>query len=467
MEPSRRSAAIAIVGAILYLFLAPAVVNGDGLGYLKAALEGQLYPGHLGYVPLLMLARWLARAGARAVDGLAGARLVSAIAAAVAAAALGATARRRVGTALAGDLATVGLLVSWGTLSAGSDVESYAPALAALTVTLYCLGRADNARWAIASGLGLALAVLFHVENLLFAVPAALLLGRRAPLGLGVAALVVGAAYALVLPTHGAAWLSSASHGLSYPLRATMPAIALYGACKALVYSPYPYEASWPRVLVPFAVGALLLGMALTLVRGARSPLPRAVVAAWLLPYALVGCVFYASDAERWTFLLPLLWLAVAATPRPRHALAVMLAIALANTIVWLPVARDDRLRVQARRAAVHLADGDLVIGPGHGWDEYIGFYEGPRVVPFPLVYWVGRLGGRAPLARELAVAAARTPRVFLARCNDDRDPLGWKELVQFGITRDNLRALLPPGELVAIGDGLCQLLTTKTSKPD
>jgi hypothetical protein len=260
------------------------------------------------------------------------------------------------------------------------------------------------------------------------------------------------------LPAHGAAWLGGASHGLSYPLRLTTPAIAIYGACKALVYSQYPYEASWLRVLAQFAVGALLLGLLLSTLRGARSPLPRAVVLAWLVPYALVGCAFYASDAERWTFLLPLFWLLVAATPRPRRALAAVAAVALANAVVWLPVARDDGVRVRARRAAAHLADGDLVIGPGHGWDEYIGFYEGPRVVPFPLVYWAGKLGGAAPLAHAVEVAAAGAPRVFVARFADDGDPMGWKELALFGITRANAGPLLPAGELIDVGDGLQQL---------
>jgi hypothetical protein len=462
MEPSRRStliaAAVPIGGALVYLAAAPAVVNGDGLGYLKAALDGTLYPGHLGYVPLLMLARRLVHAGPRAVDGLAIARLTSVAAAVVAALGLGATARRLVGTPHARAIASVGLLVSWGTLSAGSDVESYAPALAALVGTLFCLARPLDAKWTLAGGACLALAVLFHVENVLFALPCLLLFRRWAPLGLGVAALIVGGAYALVLPAHGATWLGGASHGLSYPLRLTTPAIAIYGACKALVYSPYPYEASWPRVLAPFAVGALLLGGLLSSLRGARSPLPRAVVVAWLVPYALVGCAFYASDAERWTFLLPLLWLAVAATPRPRLAVAAVAAVAVANAIVWLPVARDDGIRVRAHQAAAHFADGDLVIGPGHGWDEYIGFYDGPRVTPFPLVYWAGKLGGRAPLARAVTAAVARAPRVFVARFDDDGDPMGWKELVQFGVTRANAHSLLPPGALVDIGDGIREL---------
>src|SRR5262249_2157277 len=214
--------------------------------------------------------------------------------------------------------------------------------------------------WAAASGLFMGLAILFHVENVLFALPALLLMRRSAVPALAVCALVVGGAYALVLPAHGAAWLSGASHGLHYPLRPTTPAIAFYGACKALVYSPYPYEASWTRVLGQFAVGALVLAWLLWARRGARLPLPRAVVLAWLVPYALVGCAFYASDAERWTFLLPLAWLAASA--RPRRALAVAAALVVATAGVWLPTARDATLRTRAQAPA-------RLLQPGHGSD--------------------------------------------------------------------------------------------------
>ena len=268
------------------------------------------------------------------------------------------------------------------------------------------------------------------------------------------AALPIAAAYALVLPAHGVAWLGAASHGLRYPLRWSAPAVALYGACKALVYAPYPYEASWARVLGCFAVGA---AAALALAGCARRPLGRAATAAWIVPYALVGVGFWSSDAERWTFLLPLVWLAAAA--RPRRALAVAALVFAANVALWLPAARDATVRARARAAARHLADGDLVLGPGHGWDEYLGFYDGPRVTPFPLVYWAGAVG-KAALPSEIAraVAAARAARhaVFLARLSpDDPDPMGWKELRLFDVTRANVRALLPPGRVTPVGDGL------------
>jgi hypothetical protein len=435
-------ALVAASAVVAYLALAPRVVNGDGLGYLKAALAGTIYPGHVAYVPLLTVLGKLLGV-TRPVELLWPARVVSALAAASAAMLLGSIARRRFASERAAWAAMLGLLASWGTLSSGSDVESYAPSLAALVAALWCAER----QHAIASGLLCAAATLLHVENLLFVAVAAILVEKRARL-IAAALLPIALVYAALLSAHGAAWLAGASHGLRQPLRPTAPLVAVYGACKALVYAPYPYEASWPRVLGCFAVGALAAAALSTCL---RAPLPRHARAAWILPYALVGVAFWASDAERWIFLLPLLWLAAAA--RPERALAVAALIFAANLVLWLPTARDQTIRRRASAAAAHLTDGDVIVGPGHGWDEYVGFYDGPRVTTFPLVYWAGAVGVEA-LPATLARAAAGH-RLFVARWNDANDPMGWKELVRFGITLKNGRCLLPAGHAVEVGDGL------------
>src|SRR5262249_8170402 len=84
----------AVAAAFAYLAMAPRVVNGDGLGYLKAATSGTLYPGHVAYVPLLAaLAR--VTGATRPVELLWPARALSAVAAALAALALGSIARTR------------------------------------------------------------------------------------------------------------------------------------------------------------------------------------------------------------------------------------------------------------------------------------------------------------------------------------------------------------------------------------
>lgn len=437
---------VAACAGALYVALWPAVPNGDGLGYLKAQAAGALYPGHLGYVPLLGAVRRLFGVGARPVEMLAAARVVSLVAGLIAVVALGAAARRLVGTRHAAALAAAGLAASFGLLQASSDVETYAPATAAMCLALYLVARrrtGGGGAWTVAAALACAAAVLMHVENVLFVLPMALALPRRD----GVA-LVAGAGV-LVLSAYAAAGLGprdlgAAGHGFHYPVSWETPAVAVYGACKALVFAPYPYEASWARVLGCFALGALPLGALAWLSRPLRLPLGGAATAAWLVPYAAVGVVFFASDAERWVFLLPLLWLTVAASARRPAAVAGVCAFLVgANLVVWTPRVRDDSLRRRAEAAQAGLADGDLVVSPGHGWDEYVGFFSGPRVEIYPLAYWAGALGSAEAVRADLA-RRARGRRVVPLRLSGDDDPLGWKELRPFGITPEVARALLP-----------------------
>ena len=440
---------IALVGFGCYLAMAPVVVNGDGLGYLKAAMTGSLYPGHVAYVPLLHLVAKLTHA-TRPIALLWPARVLSAASAATAALALAATARRRFGDGLSSTAAAAGFLASWGALAAGSDVESYAPALAAVTLALYFA----VAERPVAAGLSVAAAALFHVENVLFGLPLLLALPARARgRFVAAAALPVAAVYEQLVARHGMHWLFGASHGLAYRLHWYTPAVALYGACKALVYAPYPYEAAWSRVVAAFAVGLAAL---VALATGMRRPLPRAVVIAWVAPYALVALRFFGSDAERWVFLLPLAWLAAAA--QPRRALTVAALVAVANVALWLPAARDATFRDRAVAAAAQLEPGDLVIGPGHGWDEYLGFYDRSGVTPLPLIYCAGAYGVAALpdlFAGAVATTRAAGHRVYLARLVDDGDPNGWKELAPLGITPATARQLLPRGHAVTIGAGL------------
>jgi len=467
--------AIALATAIGYLAIAPAVVNGDGLGYLKASVHGNLYPGHLGYVPLLMFLRRIAGVGPQPVDGLWVARALSAVSAGIAVWALGAAARRLFDareSPRAGLIASGGLAASFGCMSSGSDVETYAPALAALCLTIYGLARrrtGGGPASTVLAAVALAVATLLHVENVLFGLCALFALPRRDRVGfVAISSLLVLAAYGLA--GFGAGWLLGASHGFHYPLSAATPFIALYGACKALLFSPYPYEASWARVLGHFVPGALALGtlafivLARDLARPTRAPLGAAATWAWAVPYGAVGVAFFASDAERWIFLLPLVWLTVATTrSRSQLALTVAVGLLLLNLAVWLPHARDTDWRDRARAVSTHLAPGDLVVSPGHGWDEYIGFYEGVPVGHFPLVFHAGQLGSADAVRRALAEAVrdarARHHEVYLVRFTDDgTDPMGWKELLPFGITRDNAASLFPPGAREPIAPALQHL---------
>lgn len=87
---------VAAAAALLAIALAPSVVNGDGLGFLKAAPTGIVVPGHLGYLPILrLLGRLFGRPSPLGLLGPA--RALSVAAGTTAAAAVYATARRLLG----------------------------------------------------------------------------------------------------------------------------------------------------------------------------------------------------------------------------------------------------------------------------------------------------------------------------------------------------------------------------------
>ena len=105
---------------------------------------------------------------------------------------------------------------------------------------------------------------------------------------------------------------------------------------------------------------------------------------------------------------------------------------------------------------------GDLLVSPGHSWDEYIGFYRPVPLDRFPMIYFCGKLGGREPmrveLGRRVADARARGARVFLARLDEPASSAGWKELALFDVAPATVDALLPAGRRVAVAPGLERL---------
>jgi len=464
----------------------PVLPNGDGLGYLKALVEGGAYPGHPAYVPLL---RAVAGPVVAPVDALVAARVVSMIALAIAAAAVAATvlAARRAdrdgrGRLIGAVLAGVGLALSAGALEAGADVESYAPSLAGVAVALAGAAwarAAEGARGvvggAIVAALGGAVATWMHIENALLVPALALALPSRVRLSRRAAFLVIAGALAAApfVSIVFSGQLGGATHGFRYPLSAATPLVALYGAGKALVWAPYPYEASWARVAALSSVGIAALGALVAIAvggaRGRGALLGRGATAALVGLYGAVGVAFFASDAERWLLLLPLLWAevgaAVAAAPRARLAASLVITVlAIADGTVLLPRAHDRAVAERAARWGAHLRDGDLVVSPGHGADEYVGFVERLRLERVPLVYEAARLGGdRARLAQLLDERTTRARRegrrlILLRLAPDgasDDDPRGWKELALLGIDRGAARALLPAGSDTPLGDGV------------
>src|SRR5205807_88217 len=119
----------AIAAHALHARTSPAVVNPDGIGYLKQ-LSHNYAAGHLLYLPLLRAVQSLSHR--TALDaGLA----LSAWAGTIAVALLFAAARLLLPRPAA-LVAAAGLAISYGAWVQGSDVEVYACALAALVALL-------------------------------------------------------------------------------------------------------------------------------------------------------------------------------------------------------------------------------------------------------------------------------------------------------------------------------------------
>lgn len=465
----RTALALGAAATLLYLCTAPAIPNLDGLGYLKL-LPHNFAAGHLMFMPAL-------RALTRLVgDGLRAGRLYDALLGGTGVVLTYSVARRllaawrddeqRFGAALA----ACGVMLSYGYWSEANDVEAYAAATVALLATVrmaLSFAPQPSLARAAATGVLLAAAVLSHLSHVLLSLFVAWYLWRHAPrrrwlppllaLAIGGALSIALYAYAaLVVRGHdlaGAlAWIATAQHGFVTGGGAYRLADAVYGACKAIVWSPYLYEADAQKLVGQFLLGlvplgALFVGAIAASGRRARQRLDVAALGWWAAPYALLGVAFFGADPERWIFVLPAAWILAAALvlelPRPTRAgVAVLAWVGAFNlaTAIW-PAHRDEWPRQKAELTAAQLRDGDLLIFPGHWWDEYVVYYGAARIEPFPLSYYAARDGAAAAWARldaEIAKAWARGGRVFCVRVFDaaDVDPRGFWELGTVGLTR-------------------------------
>lgn len=462
-----RRLALALVGyGVVSLALATAVVNGDGVGYLKQIPHDAASPGHLGYLPV-----------ARAVSELWGysvlndlifpLRLLSVMAVLGSMVLLYDAGRRLYSKR--GALFSAALMgASFAVWRASHEVESYALGLFAATGLLWALVRmrksATPLRWAAAAGTFAAASVLFHLTLALLALPLALALwwwsprGRRwqalltggacMALGVFVPLLVVVSSLGKEVPGEAFAWLLSADHGVPYPLAPWTPLVALWGLARSLAYAPYPYEASLGWV-IPLSVvaSALLLALAHRVVKSRHEPgLEGRWMWAWCVPLMLFAVYFFPSDTERWIFCIPPLALYAGRIGTQHRGWWIVGAVALVNVATAIPAALDTSELAQAKAVESVLQGSDLLVAPGHGWEELVGLGMEEPPDKFLLIFEVG-----AARSRDDAVAAMHASiekhlseggRVYVARLEGDSDPRGFKELEWFDMTREDFTAL-------------------------
>ena len=458
----------------LYYATQPAVVNLDGLGYVKL-IPHNFAAGHLLYMPLLRVLARICHG-----NGLLAGHLLSAGAAALAVAIFYRCARQLLALPSA-LVAAAGLAVSYAVWVQGADVEAYACALLGLTLVLAAAlawRASPTVPRALLLGIAFAVAVCFHLTHVLLTPFVCVWIFAHSPkrpfahsalLHTALATVTGGAltlgyyAYACFVVRHldlagSVKWIATAGHGFHYEGGGLARlADAIYGFAKSFVWAPYLYESNAQHLLAQFLLGLIPLVTVVALIavgrRRVKELLPTGALVAWVAPYALMALAFFGSDHERWLFVLPALWLALAASLDGKSyarafsvALVAYLAVANAATAIG-PARHESWDKTRADAASAPLARDDLVLFPGHSWDEYVGFYAGKQIVPFPLAYYAGRDGKEAMVKRldeEIKRARARKSNIWAVRLYDDEeDSRGFYELQTLGLPRAALLDLL------------------------
>jgi hypothetical protein len=478
-----------VVTTLLLWFTRPLVVSGDGVGYIKRLLspEWDVVPGHLIYVPLQEgLRRWLAPAGGHG-DAASLATAVSVISGGLACGLLCWLVIRMAGRILPGLLAAAGLAISYGFYRASCDVEAYASATA-LLIALGCLvlppGTTKGWPTAVAAGLLLGLTTLLHTSLVLFTpfvfagVWVATRSWRYAAGAVALAgALSLGSFLAVawgmlgLTPTETFGWLMSSDNGyaqapaLSWSFIFRNFARLVYGWGRSLIHSPAPDRLGMALSVNRSTLGIAYLSLAAVLCfwgwRGIVPALRRRLLLlwAWVVPLVFFGFIFFPAATERWVFVLPVLWLilALAWTRLWRWPAAawvaglLLLALPLGANIATVGQERavDGRTLARSQGISPLLRQGDLLMYPGHTWDEYIGFYEDTPVERFILASFAGEeQGDREAFLARLEGALQRTHRaggrVIAVRVFDPPDSHhGWSLLQALGVARDDVLALL------------------------
>jgi hypothetical protein len=183
-------------------------------------------------------------------------------------------------------------------------------------------------------------------------------------------------------------WLTGWKSGVSPMTDWFMVPRAIYGFIRTFLHLEFLWDG--PRWLIAskmMAFGAAL-GIAAWRIWISRPVWLMRSLPFWvsLVPFLLVeiliGIWHYGSDTERWIFIAPLVWLAVAGVVSSaawtRGAFATLLGLATINGLqVYLPATADTAYRDHALAIAKKVPDNAVIISPGLDWTSYIRLYTG------------------------------------------------------------------------------------------
>jgi hypothetical protein len=425
-------AAFFVAAFLMYLLLLAPVINADGPFYIKTIrtypMEYLFPAGHIFYDQACRQAWFLWRS-----LGYTGGLMQPMRGLSVFGAALGVAFFFFATTCLFRSrrlqvLLTLALAVSFGYWTeATSFIKPYSLSLGILMAALWLAlesARRASVLWPLLAGIAAAAATMFHITNVFWVVFVSALMFfygkwplkgveprrrwrvmlRNILVAVGVQGVLVAAAYIAVYNTYIArhdqsgllSWVKGADHEYASGFSLLNLAQSLSGFARAVCYT----TTSWGKPAL--VVTQLLVFWSLMIIAGvlalrlrkrsaAKSDLFTLAAAVGALPYVFMGLRFYSEDLERWIWLVPLLLLVMgklleswwrAPSDRPqwrRHAVAVLALLALFSNNFFcsiLPARLDDTGYTRAKFAAAFLKDGDLVVRPGHGWDEYISLFN-------------------------------------------------------------------------------------------
>jgi hypothetical protein len=357
-------------------------------------------------------------------------------------------------------LCALGVVESYGVLSRASTIEVYAPALF-LDVALiaHCLRSSfSHHRPAVVAGLLLVLAIGLHVTNLLIIPGVIVLVIARTPRERIVGTLLWGGATFLLgmgviicllwLGLGRATWPPDPA--LILPQMEIEPAVGLggrlaraaYGFARTVAFLPYHRELrAWLAVPYVVLVGGVFLLCSHLARRGFLTHLEtnRGLLLMLVLlatPFLFMGLAYYASDPERWLYLMPLLWLLIGlawdqydpgpgrrtiAWGSPILLAAVVIGLGTYNSAALLPDTLANRSLAGLRTLSKLTTQDDLVISPDEIRGPICEFYldrpiqaENLTVMGLVKEHGADLNGMQAHLAHEIDRALQAGRRVFV-----------------------------------------------------
>lgn len=470
----------------LYLMLPASTINGDGLGYYYLVLGGdwkaKFLPGHLLYCPLMTVLGRIAEA--THLTGVREAMLLSDQLAGAASAYLLFRIAQHLGLNQFGQwLAALGLAFSFGVWKEATDIKTYAPALLFVIASVGQMIRyaeGSHPRQLVVLGALNSVAALFHLAAIFLVVTSVCFIvvmnrGASRRMLKSVAAYAGSVAVFFALPifiigfwvlklsTVGEilAWLKSAEHGYRVVLDVLSIPRAVYGFARTFVYLEFFWAA--PKWIIALkSLGLAAAGVWTTW--GIRSmwdqlsPTAKAVLgslSAFVLLQAVFGVYFFGSDTERWIFIAPVVWLALAghlshlAFQRRRIAAVAVCFMFTINLIQAIgPAATDAATKTHVLALNRWLPAQALLITPGQDWTGYYYYYTSKRLETVGLLglamqHRDDTRGFYRELEARIADARKAKRTIVMIRVLDpseDYNRTPWQELADLGYLPDRLR---------------------------